>query len=209
MKLAGAAFVLALPFASPALAEGFFLSSPIDCDLTADCYIQQYVDTDPSPAALDFSCSTLTYDGHKGTDFALTSRAKIQDNIRVLASASGQVKAVRDGMDDTGHSDETADAIAGRECGNGVLIDHGDGWETQYCHLKKGSISITSGQQVSEGQELGFVGQSGAAAFAHVHLSVRKGGKVVDPFIPTVKPSAPPLATAAFGKTAQTIAPAG
>jgi hypothetical protein len=187
MKLTGAAFVLALPFASPALAEDFLLSPPIDCDLTSDCYIQQYVDTDPSPAASDFTCSTLTYNGHKGTDFALTNRAEIQNNIRVLASAAGQVKGVRDGMDDTGYSEETADSIEGRECGNGILIDHGDGWETQYCHLKNGSIIVKSGQQVWEGQELGFVGQSGKAAFPHVHLSVRKDGKVVDPFDPDGK----------------------
>lgn len=187
MKLAGAAFVLALPFASPALAEGLLLSPPIDCDLTSDCFIQQYVDTDPSTTASDFTCSTLTYDGHKGTDFALKNRAEIQQNIRVLASAPGRVKGVRDGMEDTVFSADTASSVKGRECGNGVVIDHGNGWETQYCHLKKGSVVVKSGQQVWEGQELGFVGQSGKAAFPHVHLSVRKDGKVVDPFDPDGK----------------------
>jgi hypothetical protein len=184
MKLNGAVFILALPFASPALAEGFSISSPIDCDLTSDCYIQQFVDSDPSPAASDFTCSTLTYNGHKGTDFALPSRSELARNVRVLASAAGRVKGVRDGMDDVSYSDDVADAIAGRECGNGIVIDHGEGWETQYCHLKKGSVVVKSGQQVLQGQELGFVGQSGKAAFPHVHLSVRKDGKVIDPFDP-------------------------
>lgn len=187
MKLIGAAFALALPFASPVLAEGFLISSPIDCDLNTDCYIQQFVDIDPSPAASDFTCSTLSYDGHKGTDFALHSRAEIDRNIRVLASAAGRVRGVRDGMADAGYSAKTADAIDGKECGNGVVIDHGNGWETQYCHLKQGSVLVKSGQEVWAGQELGFVGQSGKAAFPHVHLSVRKDGKVVDPFDPDGK----------------------
>jgi hypothetical protein len=187
MKLGSAAFALALPFASTALAEGFSISSPVDCDLTDICYIQQYVDSDPSSGASDFRCSTLTYDGHKGTDFALPNRAMIADDIPVVASAAGRIKGVRDGMDDAGYSDETASDIDGRECGNGVVIDHGDGWETQYCHLKKGSVRVKSGEQVIEGQELGYVGQSGKAAFPHVHLSVRKDGNVVDPFDPDGK----------------------
>jgi hypothetical protein len=184
MKLTGAALSLAMASASPALAEAFLLSSPIDCDLASDCYIQQYVDSDPSPMASDFTCSTLSYNGHRGTDFALTSRRDIARNIRVLATAAGRVKGVRDGMDDVSYSAAHADDITGRECGNGVVIDHGDGWETQYCHMKKGSVIVTPGQKLWQGQELGFVGQSGKAAFPHLHLSVRKDGKVIDPFDP-------------------------
>tara|TARA_R110000787_G_scaffold11420_5_gene37842 strand:+ start:2193 stop:3161 length:969 start_codon:yes stop_codon:yes gene_type:complete len=184
MKPIGAALAVALPFANPVLAEGFTVSPPIDCDLTSDCYIQQYVDSDPSPNASDFTCSSLSYDGHKGTDFALPNRARINDNVGVLASAAGKVKSLRDGMVDAPYSDARATEIAGRECGNGVVVDHGDGWETQYCHMKQGSINVTRGQDVWRGQMLGFVGQSGKAAFPHVHLSVRRAGKVVDPFDP-------------------------
>ena len=66
-----AVFALALPFASPVLAEGFLISPPLDCDLGTDCFIQQYVDSDPSSDAMDFTCAALSYDGHKGTDFPL------------------------------------------------------------------------------------------------------------------------------------------
>ncbi len=184
MKRLGAACILALPFASPVLAEGFLISPPIDCDLSSTCYIQQYVDSDPTTGASDFTCSTLSYDGHKGTDFALPNRAAIARNIAVLASAAGRVKGVRDGMADTGYSEDTAADINGHECGNGVVIDHGEGWETQYCHMKRGSVLVKSGDDVAQGQRLGLVGQSGKAAFPHVHLSVRRDGKVVDPFDP-------------------------
>ena len=73
-------------------------------------------------------------------------------------------------------------AIEGRNCGNGVAIEHGDGWETQYCHLRKGSVAVQPGQTVRQGEMLGLVGMSGEASFPHVHLSVRRGEAEVDPF---------------------------
>lgn len=181
MRLAA---ILLISFAVPATAEDFSLASPIDCDLTGPCYIQQYVDHDPSAKASDFQCNGLSYDGHKGTDFALRTYDMIQQGVDVVASAAGIVGGVRDGMEDIRFTIDRAAQVDGRECGNGVVIRHADGWETQYCHLKRGSISVTQGQQVKAGEILGQVGMSGRAAFPHVHLSVRKDGAVVDPFDP-------------------------
>ena len=175
---------LALPCATPAVAQGILLQSPIDCDLTRTCFIQQYVDRDPGPGARDFRCASLSYDGHKGTDFALRSTAQMQTDVRVLASASGTVKGIRDGMVDRPFREADAASLEGRDCGNGVVVDHGDGWETQYCHLKQGSVTVEPGQRIEAGTPLGYVGQSGRAAFPHVHLSVRNRGEVVDPFDP-------------------------
>lgn len=175
---------LLLSCAAPLAAQDISLLAPIDCDLTTTCFIQQYVDRDPSDGVTDHRCAGLSYDGHKGTDFALPSRDMMHAGIPVLASAAGIVRGVRDGMPDTGLTAETAQDIEGRECGNGVRIDHGGGWVTQYCHLKQGSVSVTQGQSVAAGARLGDVGQSGRAAFPHVHLSVRKNGEVVDPFDP-------------------------
>ncbi len=170
--------------AAPAAAEEPRLVPPIDCDLTRSCYIQQYMDRNPGPGTEDFTCASLSYDGHKGTDFALRSLAQMREGVTVTAAAPGTVKALRDGMEDEGFTAETADRIGGRECGNGVVIDHGDGWETQYCHLRKDSLTVEKGQQVTTGTPLGLVGQSGRAAFPHVHLSVRHDGAEVDPFDP-------------------------
>lgn len=174
----------ALLLAVPATAGALTLSSPIDCDLSGPCYIQQYVDHDPTQGATDFTCSDLTYDGHKGTDFALPTYDMIADGIDVLASAPGTVTGLRDGMPDIRYTAETAATSEGRECGNGVVIRHEGGWETQYCHLREGSITVSTGQSVQAGDPLGEVGMSGRAAFPHVHLSVRRDGAVVDPFDP-------------------------
>ena len=173
-----------LSLAATSAAGDLLLEPPLDCDLTQTCYIQQGVDHDPGPGARDFLCGGLSYDGHKGTDFALPSLAMQQAGVDVLASAPGTVRGVRNDMADILQGTPGAPDVSDRECGNGVVVSHGDGWETQYCHMKQGSVTVQSGQTVAMGQVLGQVGLSGATQFPHVHLSVRKDGAVVDPFAP-------------------------
>ena len=168
---------LALPAGAFELAP-FKLSWPVACTLGDTCHIQQYADHDPGPAASDFTCGPLSYDGHDGTDIALISRAEMAEGIAVLAAAPGTIKGVRDGV---------ADFVPfepGRECGNGVVIEHKGGWQTQYCHMRQGSVLVKPGDQVEAGTPLGLVGQSGMADFPHVHLSVRHNGSKIDPFEP-------------------------
>ncbi len=182
-----------LPFANFAVAEGLTLQFPLDCSLGDTCFIQQYMDRNPGDGFSDYHCSTLSYDGHKGTDFAVPNRAAMEAGVNVLAAADGRVLGFRDGMADTGYNDETATGIEGKECGNGVVLVHPGAWETQYCHLKQGSVAIRNDQTVRAGDVLGQLGQSGRAEFPHLHVSVRQGGKPVDPFDPdgTVNCDAP------------------
>lgn len=162
------------------------LSQPIDCNLGKDCYIQQYVDRDTGPNQRDVGCGRLANDGHKGTDFAIPSLTHMQAGVRVLAAAEGIVRGVRDGMPDIDATSPNAPNLKGRECGNGVVIEHGDDWETQYCHLRKGSVQVKQGQKIRAGETLGLVGMSGEATFPHVHFSVRQSNHVVDPFNPNM-----------------------
>ncbi len=178
------AIALTWALAAPAAAGAFELALPVDCTLGQDCYIQQYVDHDTGTGARDLLCGTLSYDGHEGTDFGIPTLADMARGVPVLAAASGVVAGVRDGMPDVIMGDADAPDIAGRECGNGVLIRHDDGWETQYCHLRQGSVRVTTGDRVQTGDVLGLVGLSGMTEFPHVHLTVRRDGVVVDPFAP-------------------------
>tara|TARA_B100000029_G_scaffold461042_1_gene492511 strand:- start:904 stop:1161 length:258 start_codon:yes stop_codon:yes gene_type:complete len=57
--------------ATPALADHTFLSMPIDCEVGKDCYIQDYVDTDPGAGVADYTCGMRAYDTHRGTDFRI------------------------------------------------------------------------------------------------------------------------------------------
>lgn len=179
-----AVLALILSCASPVVAQDLSLIPPVACDLSQDCYIQQYVDHDTSAGWRDFTCSGLSYDGHKGTDFAVKTLSQMREGVRVISAAPGTVISLRDGMPDTGFTPETAEAIKGRECGNGVVIRHEGGWETQYCHLRKGTVTVSQGQEVAAGTTLGLIGLSGRTEFPHVHLSVRRGRNVVDPFDP-------------------------
>jgi len=158
------------------------LSLPIACEPGRTCFIQNYVDVDPSPGVRDYACGGATYEAHTGTDFRLDSAAQSEQGVAVLASADGTVKGTRDGMADMFVSQAGKEGLKGRECGNGVVIDHGDGWETQYCHMRQRSIAVKTGDIVARGQRLGDVGFSGMAEFAHVHLSVRHDGETIDPF---------------------------
>jgi len=167
-----------LGFAASVAAEPPVLGLPIDCVMGETCYIQNQVDRDAGPGARDYRCGALTYDGHKGTDFGVPTFADMRLGVDVLASAPGIVRGLRDGVDDVGPTRVTK----GRECGNGVVLRHVDGWETQYCHMKSGSVLVQNGQSVKRGDVLGQVGFSGQTEFPHVHLSVRYNGKVVDPF---------------------------
>ena len=160
------------------------LAFPVDCVLGETCHIQQYMDRDPGPGARDFTCGPLSYDGHSGTDIALPTLRAMDAGVNVLAAAPGRVRGVRDGMADQLYSDETRDAVAGRDCGNGVAIDHGNGWETQYCHLAMGSVAVRPGDMVDTGDVLGRIGLSGRTQFPHLHLSLRHNGEEIDPFGP-------------------------
>lgn len=158
------------------------LSLPVACALGESCYIQHYVDRDPGPGDKDFACGPATYDGHDGTDFALPTRAAMRAGVEVRAAAAGRVRAVRDGEADGAFA--AGAPVKGKECGNGVVIDHDDGWQTQYCHLREGSIIVHPGERVAAGAELGLIGMSGLAEFPHLHLTLREGGTPVDPFHP-------------------------
>ncbi len=160
------------------------LSLPAECTLGDTCFIQQYPDVAPGPGAQDYMCRDLSYDGHKGTDFGLPSLAAMQAGVTVIAPADGIVRRVRNDMTDRIYSKETSADLAGRDCGNGVVIDHGDGWETQLCHMRQGSVAVRAGDVVERAAPLGLVGLSGRTQFPHVHLSLRRDGKVVDPFRP-------------------------
>ena len=180
MRRVFAALIMSL--AGPALARDFLL--PVDCTLGDTCFIQQYVDRDAGPGIEDFACGKLSYDGHSGTDFSLLSEAQMREGVAVQSIAAGEVTAYRDGVPDLGAAGTQAARDAGQNCGNGLVIDHDDGWQSQYCHLRSGSVTLRPGDTIEPGQTLGLIGQSGEAEFPHLHLTIRRNGETVDPFQP-------------------------
>ena len=63
--------------------------------------------------------------------------------------------------------------------GNYVIINHENGYQTLYGHMSK--ILTTSGQRVNQGARIGLVGSTGYSTGPHLHFTVYKNGKLVDP----------------------------
>jgi murein DD-endopeptidase MepM/ murein hydrolase activator NlpD len=92
---------------------------------------------------------------HKGLDIAGSGSIKASDNGRVLlARWYGKY-------------------------GNAVILDHGNGVQTLYGHMK--SLSVREGEQVRKGTTIGIMGSTGDSTGVHVHFEVRKGGQVQNP----------------------------
>lgn len=94
---------------------------------------------------------------HTGTDMACPTGTPI------LASMSGKVIA-------TGEN---------RVYGLYVIIDHGNGYQTLYAHMSK--IIATKGMWVSQGTRIGLVGSTGYSTGPHLHFTVYKNGKMINP----------------------------
>lgn len=157
---------------------------PVKCTLGSDCYIMHYVDLDPGEDEVDFGCGRQTYNKHNGTDFGIPDEEAMKQGVAVLAAADGVVLRTRDGVVDKFINDQTQrKEVNNIECGNGVVIAHGNGWQTQYCHMRKGTVAVKRGDKITKGMILGMIGSSGLASFPHVHFTVRYQGKIVDPFV--------------------------
>lgn len=164
---------------SAVIAKPFQL--PVDCQLGSDCFIQSYPDMAQGRDVADPFCGKASYDDHKGLDIRLRSLADMERSVPVVAVAEGEVLRLRDGEPDRlATTDELRAGLAGKECGNGIVIAHPDGIEVQYCHLKQGSVAVKERERVKPGQKIGAVGSSGLSEVPHLHITVRSGGELID-----------------------------
>lgn len=159
---------------------------PLACTPNVDCWILNYLDIGPENdgKATDSACLSRTYEGHKGTDIAIRDEAAMKKGVDVYAAADGTVKRVRNGEVDRWPTPADLEQVKKdrKECGNAVLIDHGQGWQTMYCHMKQDSITVKPEQVVHAGDKIGQVGLSGMTQFPHLHFGVVHDNQAIDPF---------------------------
>ena len=107
------------------------------------------------------------YDATKHTGIDISA----EQGVAVIAAADGTVSHIQtwDGSTTTGD----------QSYGNMVQITHADERTTLYAHLSK--VLVSSGDSVSAGETIGYVGNTGNADGAHLHFEVRQSGQTVDP----------------------------
>ena len=114
-----------------------------------------------------YGTASQGYDATKHTGIDISA----EQGVAVIAAADGTVSHVQtwDGSTTTGD----------QSYGNMVQITHADERTTLYAHLSK--VLVSSGDSVSAGETIGYVGDTGNADGAHLHFEVRQSGQTVDP----------------------------
>jgi murein DD-endopeptidase MepM/ murein hydrolase activator NlpD len=114
------------------------------------------------PVVSGFGSRTIngSYEYHPGIDIAVPSGTPIR------AAASGTVIFTEPEASSGGY-------------GNYTCIDHGGGLSTCYAHQE--TFAVSAGQQVSQGQVIGYSDCTGYCLGPHLHFEVRIKGEVTDP----------------------------
>lgn len=114
------------------------------------------------PVVSGFGARTINgeYEYHPGIDIAVPSGTPIR------AAAAGTVIFTEPEASSGGY-------------GNYTCIDHGGGLSTCYAHQE--TFAVSAGQQVSQGQIIGYSDCTGYCFGPHVHFEVRIDGEVTDP----------------------------
>lgn len=99
------------------------------------------------------------WSGHRGIDLGAWTGAPVK-------SADSGYVAVAAGGWNAGY-------------GNHIIIDHGNGFVTLYAHLN--SIFVKPGENVTRGQQIGSVGNTGNSTGPHLHFEIRYQGVTRDP----------------------------
>ncbi len=146
-----------------------------------------FVDHDPAhpDQLLDYDCGTRTYDlrsgyNHSGVDFVpwpFGWKKMRGDQIAVVAAAPGIITARFDGAFDRS-------CRFGGGLWNAVYVQHADGSQAWYGHLKRGSLTTKSvGESVARGEYLGIIGSSGSSLGPHLHLEIYDAASnLIDPY---------------------------
>jgi len=141
-----------------------------------DLYFANFVDLDPGPGTLEWSCGAQTYDGHTGEDSIIRSFQEKRIGVPVFAAVDGIVIEVSDLLPDE-HVERTMTQVD-----NHVIVSSlGRHLRTVYGHLRNG-VLVRQGQRVVAGQQLGWTASSGHSSWPHLHFTMKLDLTVYEPF---------------------------
>jgi murein DD-endopeptidase MepM/ murein hydrolase activator NlpD len=120
--------------------------------------------------------SPLTYPSYITSPFGMRLHPvykvwKMHKGVDLASRRGDKIVAVRSGVVTT--------AKYGSSSGYFVVINHGDGFSTSYLHMTH--FEVKEGQTVSQGQLIGYVGNTGVSTGAHLHFAVMYNGSHVNP----------------------------
>ncbi|MBM4112493.1 MAG: hypothetical protein FJ253_03830 [Phycisphaerae bacterium] len=158
---------------------------PIAGNLDQDRFHSSFVDLLPGTGLFDFNCGGITYDGHLGIDTMIRSWWFQSAGVPVFAVLDGTVVYAHDGEPDQ-NTCVCGAGLPGTQCppgtlGNAVIIDHGQGRLGYYWHLRNGSVSVSLGEVVKTGRQIGLVASSGCSTGPHLHFESQQSGAAFEP----------------------------
>jgi len=110
-----------------------------------------------------------SYFGYRKDPF--TGRKSFHSGIDLAAPEGTPVKVILDGT--------VSEVSYSRVFGNYVIVRHENGYQTLYGHLS--AFKTKKGKTVTQGEVIALVGNTGMSTGPHVHLSIYKHGKLLDP----------------------------
>lgn len=180
-RLASLFILVFLAFGVPT-ASASPLMFPLVCEAGQGCFVIGYPDVDKTPdSAKDYACGPATHESDPFLRIGLPDVATLTLGMFVVAADKGRVIDATDGLSDTVAASKAQIKKGTSVCGNGVVIDHGRGLTTAYCHLRRGSIRVKNGDVVEKGQVIASAGQSGVALWPQLAFSIQKNGYTIDP----------------------------
>lgn len=107
---------------------------------------------------------------HNGIDF--TGKGGSTDFI--IAFEDGIVTYARDSV-----AGKTSASVT--PAGNYVVIEHVNGYQTRYCHMKHKSVVVKKGDIIKKGDVIGYMGTTGSSTGNHLHFGMQVNDTYIDP----------------------------
>jgi murein DD-endopeptidase MepM/ murein hydrolase activator NlpD len=165
--------------AQPSSSQGFQLSQPAQPPAAAPGE-RAIVPSGPAPSSSDVMAAgkgkfTWPVAGNVMSGFGPKPDGQRNDGVNISASTGDPVRAAADG--EVVYAGDQVPSF-----GNLVLIKHAGGWVTAYAHMSK--ILVKNRDQVTQGQEIGDIGQTGQVASPQLHFEIRYAPSAKDKAVP-------------------------
>ncbi|BBE34019.1 hypothetical protein SmB9_16770 [Sphingosinicella microcystinivorans] len=100
----------------------------------------------------------------------------------IIAPGAGTVVAMRDGVPDDTPADLLMQGMSDpvhAMPGNWIMLDHGNGEVSFFCHLRQGSLRVKTGQTIRQGEVIALLGGSQTTGYPHLHYQLQTNANLM------------------------------